>query len=145
MILSRIRFVLQFVFLEVTIFLEKVSYWIWKYYKWLHSSKRKWLLQIEKRKFIQTNAKIIGKILDILERIRNYGNEYIKKLRHYEKATKFEKISYLFWQNCCFYSRVRNKHIGTLIIFEVFSRGYILIKGGYVYWFLIFQILFKNF
>ena len=27
-----------------------------------------------------------------------------------------------------------------LLIFEVFSRGYILIKGGYVYWFLILKI-----
>ena len=26
-----------------------------------------------------------------------------------------------------------------LLIFEVFSRGYVLIKGGYVYWFLIFK------
>jgi len=32
-----------------------------------------------------------------------------------------------------------------LLIFEVFSRGYVLIKGGYVYWFLIFKKLFKNF
>ena len=28
------------------------------------------------------------------------------KLRHYEKATKLEKISHLFWQNSCFYSVV---------------------------------------
>ena len=26
------------------------------------------------------------------------------KFRYYEKATKFEKISHLFWQNSCFYS-----------------------------------------
>ena len=32
-----------------------------------------------------------------------------------------------------------------LLIFEVFSRGYVLIKGGYVYWFFIFKKLFKNF
>ena len=32
-----------------------------------------------------------------------------------------------------------------LLIFEIFSRGYVLIKGGYVYWFLIFKKLFKNF
>ena len=28
----------------------------------------------------------------------------VLKLRHLEKATKFEKISHLFWQNSCFYS-----------------------------------------
>ena len=33
------------------------------------------------------------------------------KLRYYEKATKFEKISYWFWQNSCFYS-VASKHVG---------------------------------
>ena len=32
-----------------------------------------------------------------------------------------------------------------LLIFEVFSRGYVLIKGGYVYLFLIFKKLFKTF
>ena len=32
-----------------------------------------------------------------------------------------------------------------LLIFEGFSRGYVLIKKGYVYWFLIFKKLFKNF
>ena len=32
-----------------------------------------------------------------------------------------------------------------LLIFEVFPRGYVLIKGGYAYWFLIFKKLFKNF
>ena len=43
------------------------------------------------------------------------------------------------------YSRVPNKHTGTLLIFEVCSRGYILIREGYVYWFLIFKKSFKNF
>ena len=33
------------------------------------------------------------------------------KLRHYEKATKFEKISHLFWHNSCFYSDV-SKQVG---------------------------------
>ena len=32
-----------------------------------------------------------------------------------------------------------------LLIFDGFSSGYILIKGGYIYWFLIFLKLFKNF
>ena len=32
-----------------------------------------------------------------------------------------------------------------LLIFEVFSRGYSLIKGGYVYWFWFFKKLFKEF
>ena len=34
-----------------------------------------------------------------------------------------------------YYSRVQNKHTGTLrlLFFEDFSRGYVLIKGGYVY------------
>ena len=40
-------------------------------------------------------------------------------------------------QSFATYSRVRNKHTGTLINFwGFFSRGYVLIKGGYVYWFL---------
>ena len=33
------------------------------------------------------------------------------KLRHYEKATKFEEISHLFWQNSCFFS-VATKQVG---------------------------------
>ena len=32
-----------------------------------------------------------------------------------------------------------------LLIFEGFSRGYVVIKGGYFYWFFIFKKLFKNF
>ena len=38
------------------------------------------------------------------------------KLRHYEKATKFEKISHLFWQNSCFYSVV-SKQVGDFFKF----------------------------
>ena len=38
------------------------------------------------------------------------------KLRHYEKATKFEKISLLFWQNSCFYS-VASKQVGDFFKF----------------------------
>ena len=44
------------------------------------------------------------------------------KLRHYEKATKFEKISHLFWQNSCFYS-VASKQVGDFFsIFVDFSE-----------------------
>ena len=44
------------------------------------------------------------------------------KLRHYEKATKFEKISHLFWQNSCFYS-VASKQVGDFfLIFVAFSK-----------------------
>ena len=38
------------------------------------------------------------------------------KLRHYEKATKFEKISHLFWRNSCFYS-VASKQVGDFFKF----------------------------
>ena len=40
----------------------------------------------------------------------------ILKLRHYEKVTKYEKISHLFWQNNCFYSVV-SKQVGDFFKF----------------------------
>ena len=47
-----------------------------------------------------------SKLLMIIKNWRKLANfNYILiKLRHYEKATKFEKISHLFWQNSCFYT-----------------------------------------
>ena len=41
---------------------------------------------------------------------------HILNLRRYEKATKFEKISHLFWQNGCFYS-VASKQVGYFFNF----------------------------
>ena len=38
------------------------------------------------------------------------------KFRHYEKATKFEKISHLLWQNSCFYS-VASTQVGDFFKF----------------------------
>ena len=44
------------------------------------------------------------------------------KLRHYEKASKFEKNSHLSWQNSCFYS-VFSKQVGDFFqIFVAFSE-----------------------
>ena len=40
----------------------------------------------------------------------------IVKFRYYEKATKFEKIFHLFWQNSCFYS-VASKQVGDFFKF----------------------------
>ena len=42
--------------------------------------------------------------------------DYLSKLRYYEKATKFENISHLFWQNSCFYS-VTSKQVGDFFKF----------------------------
>ena len=47
---------------------------------------------------------------------QNSDSFYYLKLRHYEKATKFEKISHLFWQNSCFYS-VASKQVGCFFKF----------------------------
>ena len=38
------------------------------------------------------------------------------KVRHCEKATKFEKISHGFWQNSCFYS-LASKQVGDVFKF----------------------------
>ena len=44
------------------------------------------------------------------------------KLRYYEKASKFEKIPHLFWQNSCFYS-VALKQVGDFFqMFDAFSK-----------------------
>ena len=43
---------------------------------------------------------------------------YVVKLRYYEKATKFEKISPLFWQKSCFYS-VASKKVGDFFEFKI--------------------------
>ena len=42
-----------------------------------------------------------------------------------------------------YYSRVQNKHTGTLIDFWGFSRGYVLFKRGYVYLFWFFKNLLR--
>ena len=49
--------------------------------------------------------------------------KWILKFRHYEKATKFEKISHLFWQNSYFYS-VGSKKVAYFFfwIFVAFSE-----------------------
>ena len=47
---------------------------------------------------------------------------FVSKLRYYEKATKFEKISNRFWHNSCFYS-VASKQVGDFFeIFVVFTE-----------------------
>ena len=43
-------------------------------------------------------------------------------LRHYEKVTKFEKISHLFWQNSYFYSVASNKVGEFFRFFLAFSE-----------------------
>ena len=50
------------------------------------------------------------------------------KLRHYEKATKFEKITHLFWQNSCFYS-APSKQVGDFFKFLwTFQKSWTLIE-----------------
>ena len=45
------------------------------------------------------------------------------KIRHYEEATKFEKLSHLFWQNSCFYSASSVKTSGRFFqTFVAFSE-----------------------
>ena len=46
----------------------------------------------------------------------NAPQHLVLKFRNYEKATKFEKISHLFWQNSCFYS-VASKQMGDFFNF----------------------------
>ena len=54
------------------------------------------------------------------------------KFRHYEKATKFEKISHLFWQISCFYS-VASKQVGYFFKFLWPSqKSWTLIKSSTV-------------
>ena len=49
------------------------------------------------------------------------------KFRGYEKATKFEKISHLFWQNSCFYSEA-SKQLGDFFKFlQPFQKSWTLI------------------
>ena len=45
-------------------------------------------------------------------------NEYKVQLRHYEKVTKFEKISLVFWQNGFFYL-VASKQLGDFFQISV--------------------------
>ena len=48
------------------------------------------------------------------------------KFRHYEKATKFEKISHLFWQDSCFYS-IASKQVRDFFEFLwPFQKSWIL-------------------
>ena len=53
---------------------------------------------------------------------------YSLKLRYYEKATKFEKISHRFWQNSCLYS-VASKQVGDFFkILWPFQKSWTLHK-----------------
>ena len=57
-----------------------------------------------------------------------YLRYYLLKLRHYEKATKFEKISHHFWQNSCSYS-VASKQVGDFFEFLwPFQKSWTLTK-----------------
>ena len=49
--------------------------------------------------------------MNMLVVLVKYFQYYLWKLRHSEKATKFERISHMFWQNGCFYS-VASKQVG---------------------------------
>ena len=40
--------------------------------------------------------------------------QYVVKSKHFEKATKFEKISHLFWWNSCFYP-IASKQVGFFL------------------------------
>ena len=55
----------------------------------------------------------------------------------------FRLINHYVYKKTTLESRINIRV--RLLISEVFSRGYVLIKEGYVYWFLIFQKLFKDF
>ena len=54
-------------------------------------------------------------VVDELYPIVSATGMYLK-LRHYQKATKLEKISHLFWQNSCFYL-VASKQMGDFFKF----------------------------
>ena len=59
------------------------------------------------------------------------------KLRYYKKDAKFEKISYRFWQNSCFYSVVSKQAGYFFQIFVAFSENWTLKKmsqSWYVWW-----------
>ena len=63
-----------------------------------------------------------------LQEVFQYGVKFFwsgiwsLKFRYYEEATKFEKISNLFWQNSCFYS-VGSKQVADFFqIFVAFSE-----------------------
>ena len=58
-----------------------------------------------------------------LERLMHFLKmEQNVKFRYYEKATKLEKISHLFWKNSCFYS-LASKQVGDFCqIFEAFLK-----------------------
>ena len=57
----------------------------------------------------------VVKILFKCNLIKGFGHNVLK-LRYYEKATKFEKKFYRFWQNIFFYS-VESKQVGDFFNF----------------------------
>ena len=66
----------------------------------------------------QINWEISSNFVVFLENLNCYKIDwpFLLKSRHYKKATKFEKISHLFWQNSCFYS-VASKQEGDFFKF----------------------------
>ena len=65
-----------------------------------------------------------------LDRYVNMSFLFTVKFRYYEKATKFENISHLFWQNRCFYS-VASKQVGDFLKFLwPFQKSWTLLNFG---------------
>ena len=66
-------------------------------------------------------------VLETKEKLSRKTHAFLKmeqnvKFRYYEKATKLEKISHLFWKNSCFYS-LASKQVGDFCqIFEAFLK-----------------------
>ena len=73
----------------------------------------------------EKHLKEIPKYKSLLEQFINQV-----KLRHFEKAKKFEKISRLFWQSSCFYSVVSKQK--TISVHNMFwERSEVAI---FMYW-----------
>ena len=72
--------------------------------------------------------------------LKKSPNLTLLKLRHYEKASKFEKIYHLFWLNSCSYSVV-SKRVGDFFKFLwPFQKNWTLSNFIHISWFF-FQTL----
>ena len=109
------------------------TYVLTKYIINLYESTEVWKWRnISRKKYLIGSNQFWSEISPVFRGLTSWHiYEALIKSRHCEKATKFEKISHLFWRNSCFYP-VASKKVGDFFqILWPFQKTWTLFPHKY--------------